>query len=128
NDGWGWEEMLPAFRSIEGHQFGSSATRGGDGPLHISPAGGGERLLEHVLDAGVEMGWRRVSDHNDAEGERIGCSMATIRDGRRWSAADASLHPIADRPNLTIALDACADRVVVDDGRAIGVEVRRGGK
>jgi len=128
NDEWGWEDMLPAFRSIEAHPFGSSATRGADGPLHISTAGGGEQLLEDVVEAGVEMGWRRVSDHNDAEGERIGIAMATIRGGRRWSAADAFLHPIAHRPNLTLALGARVDRVVVDDGRAIGVEVRREGK
>src|SRR5699024_4173858 len=67
-------------------------------------------------------------DHNDAEGERIGFAMATIRDGRRWSAADAFLHPIADRPNLTVALGVRVARILVDDGRAIGVEVRRDGK
>ena len=128
NDEWGWEDMLPAFRSIEAHPFGPSATRGGDGPLHLSTAGRGERLLEDVVEAGVEMGWRRVPDHNDAEGERIGFAMATIRDGRRWSAADAFLHPIADRPNLTVALGVRVARILVDDGRAIGVEVRRDGK
>lgn len=128
NDEWGWEDMLSAFRSIEAHPFGSSATRGGNGPLHISTAGGGERLLEDVVQAGVEMGWQRVPDHNDTEGERIGFAMATIRDGRRWSAADAFLHPIADRPNLTVVLGTCVNRVVVDNGRAVGVEVRRDGK
>src|SRR5699024_6146042 len=122
-----WEDMLPAFRSIEAHPFGPSATRGGDGPLHISTAGGGEQLLEDVIEAGVEMGWHRVSDHNDAEGERIGFAMATIRGGRRWSAADAFLHPIADRPNLTLALGTCVDRVVDDARRATAAAARRGG-
>lgn len=128
NEGWGWRDMLPAFKAIEGHQLGSSETRGGDGPLHVSTADGGEPLLEDVIAAGNELGWRRVSDLNDADGERIGYAMTTIRNGRRWSAADAFLHPIMDRPNLTVALRTCADRVVFEGGRAVGIEGRREGQ
>lgn len=128
NPGWGWADMLPAFRAIEGHQFGSSETRGADGPLRVSTAGSGEPLLEDAIAAGTELGWQRVPDHNDADGERIGHTMATIGDGRRCSAADAFLQPVLDRPNLTVAVRTGVDRVVVENGRAVGIEGRRDGQ
>ena len=54
--------------------------------------------------------------------------MATIRKGRRFSAADAFLHPITDRPNLTVATDATVDRVLIENGRAVGVRTRQNGR
>ncbi|HIZ37746.1 MAG TPA: GMC family oxidoreductase N-terminal domain-containing protein [Candidatus Ruania gallistercoris] len=128
NDGWGWADLLPAFRAIENHQLGSSASRGADGPLCISTADSGEPLLEDVLTAGAELGWQQVADYNDVDGERIGYTMATIGAGRRCSAAHAFLHPVLDRPNLTVAVRTCVDRVVTEDGRAVGIEGRRDGR
>lgn len=128
NEGWGWADILPAFTTIEDHQLGASETRGADGPLQISTADEGESLLEDVLAAGTQLGWRRVSDLNDTEGERIGYAAATIRDGRRSSAADAFLHPVTNRRNLTVHLRTCVDRIVLDDGRAVGIEGRRDGE
>lgn len=128
NEGWGWAEMLPAFTAIEGHQLDPSPTRGTRGPLHLSAAVDGEPLLEHVLAAGTKLGWQRVSDLNDVDGQRIGYTMATIGAGRRCSAADAFLHPIADRPNLTVALRTTVGRVILDGRRAVGIEGRRDGQ
>lgn len=128
NPGWGWADMLPAFLAIEGHQLGASESRGADGRLRVSTAGSGEPLLEDAITAGTELGWQRVPDHNDADGERIGHTMATISDGRRCSAADAFLHPVLDRPNLTVAVRTGVDRVVIEDGRAVGIEGRRDGQ
>lgn len=128
NDGWGWADMLPAFRAIEGHQLGSAESHGADSRLQISTVDRGEPLLEDVIAAGVELGWRRVRDHNDTDGERIGYTRATIGDGRRSSAADAFLHPVRHRPNLTLTLRTTVDRIVLEDGRAVGVEGRRDGR
>jgi len=108
--GWTWEELLPAFRAIEERMVGAHA--------------GEDPLLEDVIAAGGKLGWRRVCDVNESDGERIGYASATIRDGRRVTAADAFLHPVLDRPNLTLALNAVVDRVVFDGRRAVGV---RGG-
>jgi choline dehydrogenase-like flavoprotein len=127
NPGWGWGDMLPVFKEIEDNELGASDVRGAGGPLHVSTAGGGDPLLEDAIAAGTELGWRRVRDLNETDEERVGYAMATIRDGRRVSAADAFLHPVMDRPNLTVALNTVVERVVLDpldDRRAVGVRGR----
>ncbi len=128
NAGWGWDDMLPAFKAIEDNQFGASELRGAGGPLHVSTADSADPLLEDVITAGTELGWQRAQDLNEADEERIGYAMATIRDGRRCSAADAFLHPVMDRPNLTVALRTSVDRVVLDGGRAVGIQGRQDGQ
>ena len=119
NPGWGWDDMLPAFKQIEDHELGASEVRGAGGPLHVSTVDGTDPLLEDAIAAGTELGWRRIRDVNETDEERVGYTIATIRDGRRVSAADAFLHPVMDRPNLTVALNTVVERVVLDvlDGR-----------
>jgi choline dehydrogenase len=112
NPGWGWDEMLKAFEAVEANG------------LEVSTVDGTDPLLEDVIAAGGELGWRRVRDLNASDDERIGYATATIRDGRRVTAADAFLHPVRDRPNLTVAVDTVVDRVALDDGRAVGVRGR----
>jgi choline dehydrogenase len=128
NPGWGWDDMLPVFKKIEDNELGASDVRGAGGPLQVSTVGGGDPLLEDVLAAGTALGWRRVTDLNETDEERIGYAMATIRDGRRCSAANAFLHPVMDRPNLTVALDTVVDQVLLDGGRAVGIRARRHGE
>lgn len=128
NPGWGWDAMLPILRTIEDNELGASELRGEGGPLHLSTAEGGDPLLEDVIAAGTQLGWRRARDLNEADEERIGYTMATIRDGRRVSAADAFLHPVIDRPNLTVAPRTSVDRVLLDGPRALGVRGRSGGQ
>ena len=123
---WGWEPMLEAFRAIEGNCLGVSSTRGADGPLRVSASGDADPLLEDVLAAGARLGWERVEDYNESDGDRIGRAMATISSGRRCSAADAFLHPVRERPNLHIALRTEIDRVVLEDGQAWGSRKERG--
>jgi choline dehydrogenase-like flavoprotein len=127
NPGWGWDDMLPVFKTIEDNALGASDVRGAGGPLHVSTGEPGDPLLEDVINAGVELGWTRMLDLNEADVERIGYAMATIRGGRRWSAADAFLHPVMDRPNLTVSVQTIVDRVVLEDGRAVGVRGRQNG-
>jgi choline dehydrogenase-like flavoprotein len=128
NPGWGWEDMLAAFRTIEDNPLGASDVRGAGGPLQVSTVDGGDPLLEDVLAAGTELGWQRMRDMNESDDERIGYAMATIRDGRRVSAATAFLHPVMGRPNLTVSLNTQVDRLVLEDGRAAGVSGRQNGQ
>jgi choline dehydrogenase-like flavoprotein len=128
NPGWGWDDMLPVFKTIEDNELGPSEVRGAGGPLHVSTVDGTDPLLEDVITAGTELGWRRMRDLNETDEERIGYTMATIRAGQRVSAANAFLHPVMDRPNLTVALHTVIDRVVLAGGRAIGVRGRRIGQ
>jgi choline dehydrogenase-like flavoprotein len=128
NPGWGWDDMLPAFKAIEDNELGAGDVRGVGGPLHVSTVDGTDPLLEDVIAAGTKLGWQRARDLNETDEERIGYAMATIRDGRRCSAANAFLHPVMDRPNLTVALHTIVDRVVLEGGRAVGVRGRRHGQ
>jgi choline dehydrogenase len=128
NPGWGWDHMLPVFKTIEDNPLGASDVRGAGGPLQVSTVGGNDPLLEDVIAAGTELGWRRTQDLNDADGERIAYATATIRDGVRVSAANAFLHPILDRPNLTVSVQMTVDRVMLEGGRAVGVRGRQNGQ
>lgn len=128
NPGWGWDTMLPIFKRIENNELGASGVRGWGGPLTVSTARRPEELCEEIIEAGVGLGWTRERDVNAADGERIGYAMATIGNGRRCSAARAFLHPVARRPNLTILTGALVHRVILRNGRAVGVRVGRGGR
>jgi choline dehydrogenase len=128
NPGWGWDAMLPAFKAIEDNALGASDVRGTGGPLHVSTVDGIDPLLEDVLAAGSALGWRRMRDLNETDEERIGYAMATIRDGERVSAARAFLHPVMERPNLTVAVRTDVNRVEIEGGRAVGVRGRQDGQ
>ncbi len=128
NPGWGWDTILPIYRKIEDNQLGATDFRGAGGPLHVSTVTDRDPLLEDVIAAGEARGWHREDDLNATDTERIGYAMATIRDGRRFSAARAFLHPVMHRANLTVALKTVVDRVLVQDGKAVGVRIRKDGR
>lgn len=128
NPGWGWDTMLPVFKRIENNELGTSDVRGAGGPLHISTAPEREPLCEEAIAAGVELGWRRTDDLNASDDERIGYAMATIKQGQRFSAARAFLYPVEDRTNLTVAVDTEVTKVLIENGRAVGVRTRHKGQ
>lgn len=127
NPEWRWDNILAAFKAIEDNALGATATRGQGGPLHVSDLRGADPLCEEMIAAGGSLGWKPVPDFNESDDVRIGYTMSTIKDGRRFSAARAFLHPAAGRPNLTIATDAVAVGLLRDGDRITGVRVRSGG-
>jgi choline dehydrogenase len=124
NKGWGWDDILPIFKSFEDNEFGPSPTRGVGGPLHISVGRGPDPLCGDLIAAGTRLGLRELQDINESDDERVGYSTATIRRGRRVSAADAFLKPVKRRANLTVVTNTTVDRIVVEHGRAVGIDVR----
>lgn len=129
-DGWaaagatGWDAaaMTAVYRRIEDDQRGPAAHRGAGGPLRIEHQRDPRPLSIAFLDACEELGLPRVEDYHVTEG--CGLTMVSQRGGRRWSAADAFLRPhLADRGStLTLRTGVEVARVVVDGGRAVGVE------
>ena len=126
-DGWGFADVLPYFRRMEHwHGTGEHEWRGHDGPLHISRGPRDNPLTRAFVQAGAQAGYPVTADYNGRQQEGFGPMEATIWRGRRWSAANAYLKPALKRKNCDL-LRGLAERVVIEEGRAVGVSVRRGG-
>jgi choline dehydrogenase len=120
-EGWEHDELLPYFKRAEDNERGASEYHGAGGPLSVSDARWRTPLVQAWIDAGLEHGLAANDDFNGAEQDGIGRNQVTCRDGRRCSTAVAYLHPVADRPNLTIETYQQAARIMFDSTRAVGV-------
>jgi choline dehydrogenase len=130
-EGWSYADVLPYFRRMEtwhdGGHGGDTYWRGKTGPLHVSRGPRKNPLFRAFVDAGKQAGYQTTDDYNGEQQEGFGPMEQTVHAGRRWSAANAYLRPALQRPNVTLTR-ALAQRVVIEDGRATGVEVLRGGR
>ena len=125
--GWSYAEVLPYFRRGQAHASGADDYRGGDGPLRVMQGAMRNPLFHAFIEAGTQEGYAATPDMNGFRQEGFGPMDMTIHRGRRWSAAAAYLHPVRSRPNLTVRTRALTGRVIVERGRAVGVEYRHGG-
>jgi len=131
NPGWGWDEVLPHYRSSEDYVHGADAMHGADGELRVEERRVNWEILDAWRAAAAECGIPPVDDFN--RGDNLGCGYFQVNQkrGKRWSAADAFLKPVLARPNLTLITRAQVERIRVQtqDGvkRATGVEVRLNG-
>ena len=125
--GWSYDEVLPAFRRSEGHIERDDAYHAAGGELTVCRARGANSLFDTFIEAGREAGWPVNDDFNGAEQEGFGRYDFTIRRGKRCSTSVAFLRPVRHRRNLAIVTDCLVRRVVVEGGRATGVEVAQGG-
>jgi choline dehydrogenase len=126
-EGWGYADLFPYFIRAEGNSRGASAYHGGSGPLSVQDLKFKSNLTGAFIDAARASGQPANDDFNAAEQDGVGYYQVTQKNGRRWSAADAYLHPVAGRPNLTILTDAIATAVIIEGGRATGVRYLRRG-
>jgi len=117
--------VLPYFRRQEQWEGGADEYRGGDGPLTTTWSRYDDPLVAAYAESGTRAGYPTTEDYNGAQQEGFGRWQATIRDGRRCSAAKAYLHPALSRPNLTVVTDALVTRIVLDGRHATGIEYWR---
>ena len=125
---WSYAQALPYFKKQESWVGGASAHRGGDGPLGTTWSTFQDPLVDAYTEASKAAGVKWNDDLNSGENEGIGRNQNTIRNGKRCSAAVAYLRPAMARGNLTVETDALASRVLIENGRAVGVEYRQGGE
>ncbi|MEQ5871403.1 choline dehydrogenase [Sagittula sp. NFXS13] len=129
--GWGYADVLPYYKRLEnwhsGGHGGDPAWRGTDGPLHITRGKRENPLTRAFVEAGGQAGYPITGDYNGHQQEGFGPFDMTVWKGQRWSAANAYLKPALKRDNCDL-IRALARKVVIEDGRAIGVEIERGGK
>jgi choline dehydrogenase len=127
--GWGYSEILPYFKRAEDFEGGADAYHGAGGPLHVSKAASKNRIYSAVVEAGAQAGYLRTNDFNGFQQDGFGPYQLTIKDGKRWSASAAYLRPIlGKRPNLTLEIGARTSRILIENGRAIGVEFLQNGQ
>ncbi|KZL03337.1 MULTISPECIES: GMC family oxidoreductase N-terminal domain-containing protein [unclassified Pseudovibrio] len=131
--GWSFDDVLPYFKKSECNQRGESGMHGADGPLHVS----GQRSplpISHAFLAAAEgRQIKRNNDFNSGDQEGVGLYQVTQfhednKKGERCSAAAAYLHPVMDRPNLTVITHARSTQVLFEGKKAVGVEYSQKGK
>ncbi len=125
-DGWGYDEVLPYFIRSERNTTHGAPYHGQDGPQHVEDRRYTHPLTYAWLDSAASSGMKPNDDFNGAEQEGVGLYQVTCHKGRRWSVAKGYLGPAMERPNLTVRTGALVTRVVVENGRAVGVAYQHG--
>jgi choline dehydrogenase len=125
--GWNYAGVLPYFRRAEGWREGADPYRGVDGPLATTRGPKRNPLYDAFIEAGRQAGYPVSADINGERQEGFGCFDMTVKDGVRWSTANAYLRPAIRRPNLRLLTHALATRIEFDGRRATGVRYERGG-
>ncbi len=120
--GWGYDEVLPLFKRSEHNEEIRDSYHGTTGELNVTRKRWLSQFWQPYLDAAVAAGVERIDDYNGAEMAGASLLQATIRKGRRHSTAEAFLKPVRKRENLTIVTGSHVQRIVIEGGRAVGVE------
>jgi choline dehydrogenase len=128
NTGWSYRDVLPYFRKAESNADLADDFHGRDGPLGVETPRHRVALCELFIEAAQEMGLPFNPDFNGASQAGCGYLQATLRNGRRCSTAEAYLDPVRDRPNLELVRNAHVTRILIERGRAVGVEYLAGGR
>jgi choline dehydrogenase-like flavoprotein len=126
--GWGWDDVLPAFKKLEDHFLGASDIHGAGGGWRIEAPRLSWKILDAVADAAAEMGIRKIPDFNTGNNEGVSYFHVNQKRGRSWSSARGFLKPARWRPNLRLETDVLTDHLIIENGRAVGVCFRQGGE
>lgn len=125
---WDYAHCLPYFKKMENCLAGGDAWRGDDGPLILERGPATNPLFGAFFEAVQQAGYPITKDVNGFQQEGFAKFDRNIHKGRRLSAARAYLHPVLDRPNLTLKCYTHVNKVLFDGKRATGVEISRFGR
>ena len=124
--GWGYRDILPYFIKSEDNVRGASEYHGAGGPLRVSEQRSPRPMNRRLLEASEAAGIPRIADYNGPEQDGASMFQVTQKDGKRFSAADAYLHPVTSRPNLQVRSGVTVLGIELEGKRAVGVRVRKG--
>lgn len=120
--GWGFADVLPSFRRLERFEDGASELRGGDGPIAVERATGLATITERYMVAlGATAGVGQNDDYNGAQQAGVAPLQQSVGAGRRAGTDRGYLKDAP--PNLRVLTGVTATRVMVQRGRAVGVEL-----
>ncbi|MDF2996020.1 MAG: hypothetical protein K0R27_1657 [Xanthobacteraceae bacterium] len=125
-NGWSYADVLPYFRRAESRRDGGDEYRGTEGPLANRYGELKNPLYHAFLEAALEAGYPATGDINGHAQEGFGRMDMTVKDGVRWSAANAYLKPAMNRANLKVETHARVERIVFEGRRAVGVVYEHG--
>ncbi len=123
DEAWRWEHCLPFFKQHEDHWRGADAWHGAGKEWRVDK----QRLRWDILDAFAaaarEAGIPATDDFNCGDNEGVGYFEVNQKKGWRWNTSKAFLRPVVARPNLQVWTGALVRRVLLEEGRAVGIEV-----
>lgn len=135
---WDYAHCLPYFKKSETWALSeqnpdTQEYRGSEGPLGVNNGNQMQNpLYQAFIDAGVQAGYMDTPDYNAKQQEGFGPMHMTIKNGVRWSTANAYLKPAMNRPNLTVVTQALVHKVLLstdgDKKIASGIRYERKGK
>lgn len=128
NEGWSFSDCLPYFKRLEAYPNGNADLHGQDGPVTITQGEYRNALSDSFLAACAEIGINANDDFNGRAQEGAGYYHATISRGSRNSTGRAYLAKAKRRSNCHLVTEALAERIVIEDGRAVGVSYRKDGQ
>jgi len=122
NDGWSYNEVLPYFKAYENQERGEDKYHGVGGGLNVADGRSNHPFAKIFIDAAQQAGHIINYDFNGEKQDGVGFFQATQKNGERCSSANAFLHPIRQRPNLTVITGAHATHILLEGNIATGVE------
>ena len=128
NTGWSYDNVLPFFKKMENYQGEVTDIRGSDGPLKVSEVSDRNPIYDGLFKAAEENNIPLNKDYNGEEQEGIGYTQTTIFRGERMSAEVAYLRPIKSRKNLTIVTNSLVTRLLFEEKKCVGLEVKQKNK
>jgi choline dehydrogenase len=126
--GWGWDDVLPVFKRLDGHFLGDTEHHGAAGEWRVEPMRVTWDVLDAVTKAATEMGIPVTSDFNTGDNTGAGYFHVNQKRGMRMSTARAFLKPVLSRPNLRLETGVLVEKVVFEGKRATGVRFRQNGR
>jgi choline dehydrogenase-like flavoprotein len=127
NDGWAYDDVLPAFKAVENYAGPDTPWHGKGGELDVQKPKSWNPVSAAIVDAAEQAGHRRNDDFASDRQDGFGRYDLNQRNGTRLSSARAFLHPALDRTNLTVMAETMVRRILFDRGRAVGMEIETGG-
>ena len=127
-NGWGWDDVLPTFKRLDGHFLGDTDHHGGSGEWRVEQMRVKWDVLDAIARAATEMGIPPTQDFNTGDNEGVGYFHVNQRRGVRMSAARAFLKPVLKRPNLRLETGVLVEKVLFEGKRAVGVRFRQNGR
>jgi len=119
---WNYANVLPYFQKSENIEGLSKEFRNDQGPLRLSRSENGNVLTKVYLEAAAQAGHEINNDMNGFKQEGFGLMDTTIFKGKRQSTSHTYLHPVSDRKNLTIKTNLNVKKIIIENGKAKGVE------